>query len=336
MTALPILDISGFRADPTSSAAAAFVDQLRAVCHDVSFFYVSGHGIPSELDQQVTAQAREFFRLPLEERLAIQNIHSPQFRGYTTDGGEYTAGRQDRREQLDIGPEDPEPILSADSPAWMRLRGPNLWPHSLPHFRETVERWLDAIGGLGDALVRALALALGQPVDHFDPIVDPRPDFRLKIIRYPATTDGSGRQGVGAHRDTGFLSIILQDDVGGLQVQHGDEFVDVANLPGMYVVNLGEMVQLLTHGYFRASVHRVVSPAAGVDRLSIAYFHNPALHATLTPITLPSALAAQAPGGESTDPTNPIIANFGLNTLKVRLRSHPDVAAIHHADLLDQ
>ena len=83
-------------------------------------------------------------------------------------------------------------------------------------------------------------------------------------------------------------------------------------------------------------MHRVLSPPAGAGRLSIAYFHNPALHATLTPVDLPDALAAQASGGESTDASNPILANFGLNTLKVRLRSHPDVAARHHADLLEQ
>jgi isopenicillin N synthase-like dioxygenase len=132
------------------------------------------------------------------------------------------------------------------------------------------------------------------------------------------------------------MSIILQDDVGGLQVQRAGQFIDVPRLPGTYVVNLGEMLQLLTSGYFHASVHRVVSPPAGVDRLSIAYFHNPALHATLTPVPLPPEVTAQAPGGESVDPSNPIFANFGMNTLKVRLRSHPDVAALHHTDLVDQ
>jgi len=334
MTMLPVLDLAPFIDDPSSTAAHAFIEQLRDICHDVSFFYVRGHGIPAAADEGIERAAREFFALPLEDRLAIENVNSPQFRGYTRNGGEYTAGKQDRREQLDIGPEDPEPHLESGSPAWMRLRGPNLWPAALPSFRPAVEAWLAELDRLGSQLLRALATALGQPVDFFAPIVDPRPDFRLKIIRYPAATSPEERQGLGEHRDAGFLSIILQDDVGGLQVQRGDGFIDVPRIPGTYVVNLGEMVQLLTHGYFRASIHRVVSPPLGVDRLSIAYFHNPALHATLTPVSLPPELAALAPGGESADPANPILANFGDNTLKVRMRSHPDVAARHHADLL--
>ena len=85
---------------------------------------------------------------------------------------------------------------------------------------------------------------------------------------------------------------------------------------------------------YQATVHRVVSPPPGVERISLAYFFNPKLEATLTPIDLPPHLAALAPGGDSDDPDNPILANYGDNSLKVRLRAHPDVAAVHHADLL--
>ena len=81
-------------------------------------------------------------------------------------------------------------------------------------------------------------------------------------------------------------------------------------------------------------MHRVVSPPAGTERISLAYFFNPRLEATLAPVALPRHLAASAPGGESDDPDNPILANYGDNSLKVRLRAHPDVAAVHHADLL--
>src|SRR3954470_10074290 len=72
----------------------------------------------------------------------------------------------------------------------------------------------------------------------------------------------------------------------------------------------------------------------GVERISLAYFFNPQLEATLQPVALPPHLAALATGGDSDDPANPILANYGDNSLKVRLRAHPDVAAVHHADLL--
>ena len=100
------------------------------------------------------------------------------------------------------------------------------------------------------------------------------------------------------------------------------------------MVNIGELLQLVSSGYFRATPHRVVSPPKGVQRISIAYFFNPGFEAKIVPVTLPAALAAEAPGGESADPDNPILSNYGFNTLKVRLRAHPDVAERHHADLL--
>jgi isopenicillin N synthase-like dioxygenase len=305
------------------------------VCHDSGFFYLTGHGVDPALDELVHTVARDFFGLPEADRLAIANVNSPQFRGYTPVGHEYTNGRSDRRDQLDVGHELPTPRLGPDDPAWLRLRGPNLWPEALPELRTAITEWMTAMEGVGRMVLHALARALGQRVDRFDAMVTPRPEVLVKVIRYPAADDANDDQGVGEHRDTGLLTFVHQDDATGLQVRLGDRFVDVPRVPGAYVVNLGEMMQLLTHGYFAATVHRVVSPASGGrERVSVAYFFNPKLEATLAPVTLPSELAALAPGGASSDPANPILANYGENSLKVRLRAHPDVARRHHADLL--
>jgi isopenicillin N synthase-like dioxygenase len=337
---LPILDLRPFRADERSRAAAEFVEELRVVCHETGFFYLAGHGVEGPLNDEVHALARRFFALPIDERMAIANIHSPQFRGYTPVGNELTYGRPDQREQLDIGHELPEPAFGPDDPPWLRLRGPNLWPERLPELRPTVTAWMEQMESVGITLLRALAVALGQPADRFDPLVTPRPEVLVKIIRYPghqaARGDGapSREQGVGEHRDTGLLTFVHQDSESGLQVDLRDTFVEVPRVPGTFVVNLGEMMQLLTNGYFAATVHRVVSPPETHQRLSVAYFFNPKLEATLRPVTLPDHLAAQALGGESADPSNPILANYGENSLKVRLRAHPDVAERHHADLL--
>jgi isopenicillin N synthase-like dioxygenase len=305
------------------------------VCHDSGFFYLTGHGIDPGLDERVHNVARDFFALSDADRVAIANVNSPQFRGYTPVGHEYTNGRSDRRDQLDVGHELPAPRLGPDDPAWLRLRGPNLWPESLPALRTTITEWMTGMEGVGRAVLHALALALGQRVDCFDAMVTPRPEVLVKVIRYPARDDPQEAQGVGEHRDTGLLTFVHQDHAEGLQVRLGGRFVDVPRVPGAYVVNLGEMMQLLTHGYFAATVHRVQSPRPGTDeRVSVAYFFNPKLEATLAPVTLPAELAARAPGGASSDPDNPILANYGENSLKVRLRAHPDVARRHHADLL--
>jgi isopenicillin N synthase-like dioxygenase len=325
-----------FAADEASAAANAFVGELGRAVHEIGFFYLVGHGIPAALSAEVHDVARRFFALPEADRLTIENVRSPQFRGYTRFGHERTNGRVDLRDQIDIGRELPPPALGPGDPAWLRLRGPNLWPPALPELRPVMTRWMDHLEALGQLLVRGLARALELPADVFAATVTP-PEVLLKVIRYvtpPDAPDAADRQGVGTHRDTGFLSFVHQDDVGGLQVERDGRLIDVPPRPGALVVNIGEMFQLVTRGYYKATVHRVVSPPPGVERISLAYFFNPRLEATLAPVELPSHLAAAAPGGDSEDPDNPILANYGDNSLKVRLRAHPDVAAAHHADLL--
>jgi isopenicillin N synthase-like dioxygenase len=347
--ALPVLDAAPYLADPGGPAGRAFVDDLRRVVHEIGFFHLIGHGVDPRLAAEVHDVAREFFDLPEADRVEIENVRSPQFRGYTRFGQERTNGQVDLRDQVDIGREQPAPVIGPDDPAWLRLRGPNLWPAALPRFRPVTLAWMDEMERVAAVLLRAMAEALGQPAETFDPAVTP-PEVLLKVIRYltpevdptddgPAEGDGRspapvGDQGVGAHRDTGFLTFVHQDEVGGLEVELDGRFVPVPPHPGALVVNIGEMFQLVTQGYFRATVHRVVSPPPGTERISVAYFFNPKLEATLHPVALPPELAAAAPGGASADPGNPILANYGDNSLKVRLRAHPDVAERHHADLL--
>lgn len=334
--ALPVLDIGPYLADPEAPQAAAFVAELGRTVHEIGFLYLVGHGIPAELGAAVHDVARRFFALPEADRLAIENVRSAQFRGYTRFGHERTNGRVDLRDQVDIGRELPPPSLGPDDPAWLRLRGPNLWPDALPELRTVATEWMVALEALGQTLLHALARALELPPRTFADAVSP-PEVLLKVIRYVTPPDapaGAEQQGVGSHRDTGFLSFVHQDEVGGLQVERDGALIDVAPIEGALVVNIGEMFQLVTRGYYKATVHRVVSPPPGVERISLAYFFNPRLEATLAPVDLPPHLAAHAPGGDSDDPDNPILANYGDNSLKVRLRAHPDVAAAHHADLL--
>jgi isopenicillin N synthase-like dioxygenase len=335
LLSLPELDMSGFSADPRSATGAEFVARLRDACHGPGFCYLSGHGVPVALDRAIMAAAREFFTLPETERRALAIAHSPHFRGYTELGDELTKGVRDWREQLDLGPEEPTHEVRAGDPAWLRLRGPNQWPPRLPSMRAAVLDWMRAMDAVGLAVLRALALGLGLPLEHFDSAVLPRGDPHMKIIRYPAQRARTDMgQGVGMHHDSGLVSFVLQDEVGGLQVQMGDALVEAAPKPGTYVMNLGEMLQAATSGYLRATKHRVVSPPPGKERISIAYFFHPRLDCVFESIDLPPELAAAAPGGENADPNDPVLKRFGENYLKIRLRSHPDVAAAHYHDVL--
>ncbi|MGH9133815.1 MAG: isopenicillin N synthase family dioxygenase [Ilumatobacteraceae bacterium] len=332
---IPVVDIAAFRADESSAAGRAFADELTMACHEIGFVQLTGHGIDAALEQQVHDVSRRFFTLPEHDRLEIANTNTRYFRGYTRLGMEHTNGVSDWRDQIDIGPEREPVEVGPGGPAWLRLRGPNQWPSAVPQLRPVVTEWMAQMAGVGQTVLRALAIGLGQAPDLFEPVVTPDPEVLVKIIRYPAqaATADTG-QGVGAHHDSGLLSFIHQDDVGGLEVQSGDGFVAAPRVRGAYVLNLGEMLQLATHGYLRATRHRVVSPPPGVERISVAYFFNPCMESTLAPVTLPPHLAAKASGGQNVNPDDPVFETYGDNWLKFRIRSHPDVAAIHHPDLV--
>jgi isopenicillin N synthase-like dioxygenase len=333
LTSVPVLDLSALDADRAS--AARFREQLRQVTHDVGFFYLVGHGIPQELIDEVLDVSRRFFELPDADKLAIENIHSPQFRGYTRVGEELTNGDVDWREQLDIG-EERAVVEPGDGVAdYWRLEGPNLWPDALPELEATMARWSRELTALALRLLRTWALALGAPEDVFDDAFAGHPFPLIKIVRYPGKSDEVDEQGVGAHRDGGVLTLLLvEPGKDGLEVEHEGQWIDAPPIPGAFVVNIGEMLEFATDGYLKATLHRVRSPKIGSDRISIPFFFNPALDATMPQLSLDPAFRSGV-RGLSTDPTDsPILETYGENVLRYRLRAHPNVAAIHHADLL--
>ena len=152
---LPILDLS--QLDDRTEAAARFRDDLRAATHDVGFFYLTGTGVSPELEARLHRVARDFFALPEADKLAIENVNSPHFRGYTRIGGERTQGKVDWREQIDIGPER-EAMDGCRCPGLLGLIGPNFWPDAQPELREVVSEWHDHLSGVARRLLRAWAL----------------------------------------------------------------------------------------------------------------------------------------------------------------------------------
>ncbi len=330
---LPVLDLS--QLDAGEEAAAKFREDLRRVTHEVGFFYLVGHGIDSELIAQALDVSRRFFELPEADKLAIENVKSPQFRGYTRVGGELTHGDVDWREQIDLGA-DRDPVEPGEGvPDYWRLEGHNLYPEALPELKETFDRWDEELSALSLRLMRTWAVSLGAPEDVFDAAFAERPFTQIKIVRYPGKTEAAPEQGVGAHRDGGVLTLLLvEPGKGGLQVEHEGEWIEAPALDNAFVVNIGEMLELATNGYLKATLHRVVSPPVGEDRISIPFFFNPALDTAMPRIELPEELAREA-RGLSVDPTNsPILEVYGENALRYRLRAHPNVAEAHHADLL--
>lgn len=335
ITALPSVDIGRFHAGPAEREK--FIADLRAILHDHGFFYLTGHGVDPNLIANVVATAKRFFALPLEEKLKIEMVKSPHFRGYNRAGAEHTRGEKDWREQLDINTEgEAVANVPADQP-WLYLRGPNQWPdEALPELKPLLLAYQAEVTRIGIDVLKAIAVALGQPEDAFAQIYEPSPSQLLKIIRYPGRDAAESDQGVGAHKDGGFVTVLLQDTVPGLRVRTEDgEWIDAPPVPGTFVINTGELLELATNGFVRADVHDVVVPPAGTERFSVAFFLGARYDATIPVIDLPDELRRKE-RGITVDPLNPIFREVGINHLKSRLRSHPDVAAAHHAALVEK
>lgn len=277
--------------------------------------------------------ARRFFALPETTKRALEMTNSPHFRGWTRNGGEYTQGAQDQREQIDLASERAA-ITDATAPPYLRLEGPNQWPAELPELRVTIDRWQERLTAISRRLLREWALSLGAPADLFEPAFAEAPMTLVKLVRYPGVREGGSRQGVGGHKDPGVLTLLLvEPGKGGLEAEIGGTWVAVEPVPGAFVVNIGELLEVATNGYLKATMHRVVSPPEGEERLSVPFFFNPRLDSRIPLVPLPPELATRAPE-VTDDPANVISAVFGDNMLKARLRAHPDVAARHHPDLV--
>jgi isopenicillin N synthase-like dioxygenase len=323
VTTLPVVDL---RSHPGRLREA-----LREAAHEVGFLYMTGHGVPRELADRVLAAARRLFQLPQPAKDAVAMVRSPHFRGYTRLGGELTRGRVDWREQIDIGPER-APIDGPGKPDYLWLQGPNQWPAGLPELPGLVAEWDAALSSVARTLLRHWAASLGSSPDVFESAFADAPATLIKIVRYPAHAASS--QGVGAHRDAGVLTLLLAEPGSrGLQVRRagggdsGGSWIEVPPLPGAFIVNIGELLEVSTGGYLRATEHRVNLHGPAAERISVPYFFNPRLDARIPVLPLPDELGALADKRE--DPSDPIFSVYGRNAWKSRLRAHPDVAAAH-------
>jgi len=324
---LPIIDLAALNGPP--EMRRHMLVKLASAAREVGFFYLTGHGLSEAAQQNTLALAKRFFALPEQAKLAVEMVNSPHFRGYNRIGAELTRQRPDQREQFDLMNEaEALPEAQIQQP-WQRLIGPNQWPAALPEMRSHLLAWQQQLSDITLALLTAFAEVLEQPVGVFDKSVRGAPYQHMKLIHYPGQAAGSSSQGVGAHKDPGYLTLVVQDDHSGLEVATAEGWMSVPPLPGALVVNIGELLELASNGYLKATLHRVVSPPPGVSRLSCAFFMAARLDATVPLLTLSPSLAAQAEGPES-DPANPLFHQVGQNVLKGRLRSHPDVAQRHY------
>ena len=315
---------------PSSAERAAALASLRAAAHGSGALLLRGRTtLDARLMRDMRALAARAFRLPAEERRAIDMVRSPHFRGYSCIGSERTQGEADLREQFDFAPErNPDP-RAREGAAYWRLPGPNQWPATLPELRPVVLAWMTHLHGIAIALIEALLAALGAPADAFGSAFDRDPYTRLKIVRYPGMAQRHA-QGVGGHRDSGAVTLILDDGSGGLFVRDGDDDVAVRAPADALIVVFGRTLERATGGAVTAAYHHVVSPRRGAERISIPYFFSPRLDFVVAPIELPNGVAR----AREIDTADAGTRDYGESALNVLLRSHPAVAERHHPDLV--
>ena len=287
--AVPIIEFRDFL---TGADRENVVRDMATACRDVGFFYLHGHGLADELLQAAFAQTRAFFALPEAEKLDLHIRHSPIHRGYFPLFEENTDPTltADLKEGFDMARD-----LAADSPevlSGLPLHGPNVWPkrRDLPDFRPTMERYFAALCELARSLLRCIALGLALPETWFDDKID-RPLAQLRLLHYPPQTGhvSSRTLGCGAHSDYGCLTLLAQDENGGLQLQNtAGEWVDAVPIPGTFVVNIGDQMARWTNDHYPATRHRVIN-TTGRERYSMPFFFDPNYEARVA--CLPSCLA---------------------------------------------
>jgi isopenicillin N synthase-like dioxygenase len=285
---LAVIDISPLVRAGSAAAKASVAEQIQAACRDRGFFYVTGHGVPDGLLGELADASAEFFALPEADKLQIAMERGGRaWRGFFPVGGELTSGEPDLKEGLYFGAE-----LAADDRrvlAGLPLHGPNLFPRQVPRLRPLVLSYLDALTGVGQALLAGVAQSLGLEPGYFAAGYTADPTVLFRIFHYPPSPPGARGWGVGEHTDYGLLTLLAQDDSGGLQVAAPEGWIDAPPIPGTLVCNIGDMLDRLTGGWYRSTPHRVRN-LSGHGRLSFPFFLDPAWGAEVPP--LPDRAAA--------------------------------------------
>jgi isopenicillin N synthase-like dioxygenase len=277
VTYVPVLDL---RDDP-----ARLAGQLDEVCSEVGFFQLVGHGVEHAGDRAWGAM-RQFFDLPIADRLSVRSPSADYPHGYSPLAGEAlgrTLGADappDLKEVLNTGPVDPPRHEITDDDERV-VWSPNLWPANLPELQSSWTVYHRAMQQLADRLMRLFALALSLPETYFDSYID-HAACGLRGICYPARTTPPepGQLRAGTHTDYGTLTLLRQDAVGGLEVTTRDgRWVGVESVPDAFVVNIGDLMAGWTNDRWRSTVHRVTDPPATAGqayrrRFSMPFFHN--------------------------------------------------------------
>src|SRR5215831_17395264 len=278
---LPVIDMAPLF-DGKPSRRRDVAQAIGVACRDTGFFYATGHGISSVLLTQLESESRTFFALPEAEKMEIAMAKGGRaWRGYFPVGGELTSGKPDQKEGLYFGTE-----LGSDDPRVKRglpLHGANLFPKRTNELRPLVLEYLAAAERIAHVLMEGIALSLNLEADYFYRYYTHDPTILFRIFHYPTIAASSPDWGVGEHTDYGLLTLLAQDENGGLQVKTARGWIEAPPIKGTLVCNIGDMLDRLTGGLYRSTPHRAKN-TSGRGRLSFPFFFDPGFDAEVRPL----------------------------------------------------
>ncbi|KAH9602120.1 hypothetical protein KSS87_002248 [Heliosperma pusillum] len=324
-TSIPIIDISCLveKWDDANMGEDAgvlnVVRQLDEACRLAGFFYVKGHGIPDTLLKEVKDITRQFFYLPLEEKIKIKLSAETGYRGYQEVGDNITKGVPDMHEAIDVG--DGASFVGgarrgeqkSSSGVWVKSwkaageggeQGCDVDMNSsigrcvtkngnMAYMEISENLWKDLTYELSRKIMRGIALALGCSRYELEGKIAGDPVWVTRLLGYPVVSKANGCSkaendiGCGAHTDYGLLTLVNQDeDVTALQVQnHSGEWIWAPPIPGTFVCNIGDMLKILTNGIYESTLHRVINNSPKY-RICVAYFYETNFDAVIEPMEI--------------------------------------------------
>ena len=292
---IPILDLAPYLAGQPGALERLAGELRRAFVH-IGFYFIKGHGVPQSLCDQVFAETARFHARPLDEKMKVKrnqhNVGYLPMKGSTTRHSRINPDNKPNLNEAFFVKRD-LPLDHPDVIANKRFRCANLWPESMPGFRETVVTYCDALEALALRLIPIYARALDLPADHFAQAFSV-PQYTLRMSHYPPVEVVEENEfGIAPHTDTSFMTLLAQNKIPGLSLRTGTgKWIDAPALDGHFLVNGGDMLRRWTNERFLATPHRVLN-RSGRDRYAIPFFFD--CHVDWPIECLPTCVSASSP-----------------------------------------
>ncbi|KAK3233471.1 hypothetical protein CYMTET_56233 [Cymbomonas tetramitiformis] len=283
---VPIIDIKPFLTfEESNPAAQAVIQAWDKAFSTVGFAVIVGHGVPEEVVVDTYAKANDFFSLPMEDKMK-----SCLGKGYGV-GGYLPPGLESVGSSKKGAPRKPSDIVEN---ILVHYRESDVIPERPAGYKDSVYRYWEAVNKLLLQIMELSAVALGLPRSHFNESFA-SPSNVLRLAHYPDEKNPKpGQLRYGEHTDYTGFTILKVDQVPGLQVKLQDgSWADIPYIPGSFIVNAGDLLQVWTNDRWLSNLHRVQIPPCDLDgnteRTSIVFFTGP--HNDTLVSCLPTCLA---------------------------------------------